>query len=95
MNEQNENHQTPHLRQTAVSSRYRLYPIIVGFRCEGYELQKEHKTFFGKVWKPVRGEMGVIRCIASNEKDIIKIAEDFEKMATHLSTIKILELKLL
>lgn len=82
----------PILSEKYIHGRYRLYPIIIGHRCGGFELQKEHKTFFGGTkWKPVRGEMGVIRCLGSKKEDLIKACAELELLAKHLSTMTIIE----
>jgi len=81
----------PILSEKYIHGRYRLYPIIVGHRCGGFELQKEYKTFFGTKWKPVYGEMGIIRCLGSDKEKLIKASLELELLAKHLSTITIIE----
>ena len=54
-------------------------------------MQKEHKTLFGKKWKPVKGEMGVIRCLGSQKEDLIKACSELELLARHLNKITIID----
>jgi hypothetical protein len=81
------------LKISKIPGRYRLYPIIIGYRCAGYELQKEYKTIFGRIWKPVKGESGKIRVTKYDEKTLIEVAKQMEELADHLSTIKYIEFK--
>ena len=91
MNTENVRLENGKLPTHIINSRYRLYPIVIGYRCEGYELHKEHKTLFGRKWKPVRGESGKIRVTKSQENTLIDIAKEMEGLAGHLSTIKYIE----
>jgi hypothetical protein len=81
----------PVLSEKNIGGRYRIYPIILGHRCGGYELQKEHKTLFGKKWKPVKGEMGAIRCFASEINGLVMACSELELLARHLNKITIID----
>lgn len=69
-------------------NKYRLKPIIIGYRCEGYELQKSYNLFGYDFWFAVKGENGKIRLLASDVKSLDKIEKDLKELAEHLSNVK-------
>ena len=73
--------------QSTIGKHYRFYPIILGFRARGYELQEQRKNIFGlKRWFPVKGEHGKeIRVIQSDRETLEQIKDDLLKLANHLN----------
>jgi hypothetical protein len=79
----------PIITTQKIKAVYRLRPIIIGFRCDGYSLQKQHTILGMRYWKAIRGEFREkVRVTKSGMLSLVDISKSLEELAEHLSTIK-------